>query len=266
MDGLIWENWAPLATAIVGLFVGALISEFHVALAGARERRRALNVLLFDLLQLRHDVRNSDPNLVFGTFLRVIQKKFGDVATQFFDMPQFRTTLVDIHKVLQDSDRPKLTERYENAVRGLVPHDPVLAYRLSGNAQISGVERAVALYYARVAAHPDVIKERDAPKLLSVLEDETATALIAEALKDLSADVRQVARARRWRLIRWAWTPLSVEKVLVRQDQRPASTIDQEIEGLLDRVLPGIVHALEQAAQTLEPSQPGPTCGCDGSS
>lgn len=247
-NGFDWQQWLAFATAMLGLLVGGAVTEIHATLAGARERRRALSVLLFDLLQLRLDVRNSDPRNVLATLVRVGERKFGQEAAQVFASAEFRAIVVGMQEQLAGSERPKLTERYENALRALVPHDPVLAYDLSGNERIVHLERAIGLYYGQVAQHPDFAKDAHAPKFLSVMENETTTALIGEVVKDLAVDIRRVARARRPWLLRLLWTPLAVQSALRRQDNMPAAKTEQRLDELIDRVLPQLVRALQTAA------------------
>ncbi|MEJ1961791.1 MAG: hypothetical protein WDO56_09680 [Gammaproteobacteria bacterium] len=120
----------PLATAILGLLIGAVISEMHVALAGARERRRALNVLLFDLLQLRFDIRTANPRLMMEMLQRIVRRKFGAAHANFTAPPELHQIMVRAHQELTRSDRFRLTERFQSALHALVPHDPMLAYSL----------------------------------------------------------------------------------------------------------------------------------------
>ena len=243
-----WQQWISLATATLGLFIGAGLSELHVVLAGARERRRAFNVLLFDLLELRRDVCNSDPRKVIDTLFRVMQRKVGEEAAQVVTAPEFRAVIISVQKEIVGSDRLKLTQRYENALRSLVPHDPMLAYSLTGSERIVALERAIALYYEKVALHPEVARDANAPKFLGVMEGETTMALIGEAGNDLAADIKRVAQARRWWPFRLPWTPFAVQYALRRQDNIPTAKMEEELEQLIDRVLPKLVNALHIAA------------------
>ncbi len=163
--------------------------------------------------------------------------------------PDFRAIISSLHKELVGPDRVKLTDRYQNALRSLVPYAPLLAYRLAGSDGIVKLERATALYYEKVAQHPEVVKDANAPKFLRVMEDETTTALISEVIGDLAADIRLVARARRWWPFRFAWTPFAVRGALHRQDSVSTREAEQELDQLIDRVLPGMISALGTATE-----------------
>ena len=60
----------PLGTAVVGYAVGGL----HTALANIRERRKALNSLLYVLLQLRFEVKKSNPTYLLAAIRQVRQR------------------------------------------------------------------------------------------------------------------------------------------------------------------------------------------------
>lgn len=238
-------QWIAFATGIAGLLIGALISELHVALAGVRERRRALNVLLFDLLQLRFDVRTSDPRILIETLERITRKQF---PSEPWTMPaSVRSIVVNIQKETLGDTRRKLTERYETAIGALVPHDPLLAYQLAGRELISRLERAIGLYYEKIAQLPDVAKDPNAPQVLNVMVDETTSALIAEVLNELANDIHQVARARQWWPLRFIGSSSSVRRFLQRQDGLSLAAAERQLEVLFGRVIPRVETALQVA-------------------
>jgi hypothetical protein len=249
------SEWIAPISGIVGLIVGAFISEFRIVLADARERRRALNVLLFDLLELRNDVRTSNPRLLIDTLQRILRRKFPGVDITAFLGQLLQPIIASIHKEVMGNSRLRLTERYEGALHTLVPYDPMLAYRLAGSERLAAVERAIALYYDKIAQHPGVANDPNAPRFLSVIQDETTTALIDEVLKNLADDLRRIARARRWWLFRWLWMPLAVQRALRRQGHGVTRTQEQELEAMIDRVIPLMEAALNDAARHMEPHQ-----------
>jgi hypothetical protein len=244
-----WRDWLPLATAIAGLFLGAIITELHVALAGGRERRRALNVLLFDLLQLRFDVCTSNPRAIVQTLIKVAQRKFGAQHVPAEKQRELQSIIGAVLEEVLRQDRVRLTERFTNAIQELAPHDAILAYRLAGRERLTGLENAIRLYYLKVSQHPDVIGDSQAPQILGVMQEETTTALIEEVLKELAADIERIARVRSWWPLRF-WTPYAVKRAIRNQGAKPTNKMEQEIEALIDRLVPTVVSAVASATSS----------------
>lgn len=247
-NSLTLKDWLPLLIGLAGIVAGAILTELRALIAGSRERRRALNVLLYELLQLRFEIKTSNPRTVLEAISRIAERKYGAGVAQGLKDPAFVVLISKVFIEAGFSDTSKLAERYETAVRALVPFEPLLAYRLSGNERLAKLERVIGTYYREVSQMPSVVSDPNAPALLPIVANATTQILVEEVMRELATDVMIVARARAWPVLRWVWIPLVTSIRLRRQDRVATERLDRKLEELLEKVVPQIINAMPVVA------------------
>jgi hypothetical protein len=251
-----WRDAVPIIAALVGVLLGAALSELRELLASGRERRRSLNVLLFQLLELRHEIRSTNPGLVLDALHRVIAKRIGEDQAKGIRDRGVRELLISTVKPLLMSHRKQLAKRYTDAVQALVPYEPLLAYRLSGNERLLRIDRLIDDYYTRVAQRPEVLIDPKAPALIAIAADSTINVAVDDALCHLREGITKVGRARGWWWCRWLWLPLSVQHRLRLQDR----VVDEELDGRLGLMIDQMLVQFGAALQEI-PDHAPPTAG-----
>lgn len=207
----------PVATAVAGYLAGGL----HTALANIRERRKALNALLYVLLQLRFEIRRSNPKQVLGALKTFISQRYGSDTALKLDDPALHEVLVAALGKAVEVDSKQISTRYFETVSDLAPFDPLLAYRLTGD-QVVRYEGVVNRYYESLRQLPDLANDPHAPPTLAVMEQHTLDLAFEHAMEQLSSDVKRVARAS------WTFNWPSAIWALRRQDAVSLDTSEME--------------------------------------
>lgn len=241
-----WRDVLPIMGTLFGVILGAIASELRELLAGGRERRRCLNAVLFNLLDLRHEIRSSNPRLIIDLIHRAIAKRVGEAQATVIREPAFRALLSGTFKPFLKSRRRGLAERYAASVQALVPHEPLLAYRLSGEEQLLRIDGLLENYYSRVAQEPSVSADSNAPLLISIASDSTMVAATDDALEHLRDAILGVGRARGWWMVRCLWIPLTVRRRLRLQDR----AVEEKLCGKLDHLVDEILSQMSDALRT----------------
>lgn len=216
----------PVIAAAAGYAFGIL----RAVATQMRERRKALNAVLYYLLQMRWAVLVGNPRRALVSIQGQLSQRFGPHAGKALEQLDFRDL---VFKVLDSmADRSKaLSEAYRNSVQELVSLEPLLADRLSSD-RIMQLQADVRRYYEGVRARPEVIADPDAPPVLAKLERHTVDLAFDAAERRLGEDVRAVADTF------WMRRRLQARRVLVRQDHEfSKEIIDNEMRDLLDMLI-----------------------------
>jgi hypothetical protein len=180
----------PFLGAAAGYVVGVL----QTAATNLRDRRRALNAVLFSLLQMRGEILTSNPRDMLAALGRYLSKRFGPEATKALADSNVRALIYQVMQDLTSARIPSLETRYQEAIKTLVPFYPLLAYRLRGD-RISLLSAFSKNYYERVRQIPDIANDPNAPTALRVIEHHTADVAFAKAASQLAEDICAVASA-----------------------------------------------------------------------
>lgn len=227
-----FREMLPVLAVLAGAITGGLIAELRTLSQGARERRRALRILLYELLELRFRVARQNPAQFLPELKACVERTLGAETARSLDSPDanrfLRHALVAAAAVSLD---PSIGARYEHAVDAVAPHDPVFAYGLRSQSFLLNVERGITAYYEKVSALPDVLQDPNAAFVLPQAESATLDLARAEALTRLASDIRAAA----WRI------GLSVRyrtgRIIRRQDRPPASDLREAMDAFLHKVM-----------------------------
>lgn len=212
----------PVLGTLLGALVGGLVTEFRTLLKGAREKRQALSLLLFELLELRFVISRWNPAMIYQALLEAIAQRFGaetaaaveDSSSKQVLMELFGTVVADIRKTVN-------TVTYEETVAAVAPFDPILAYQMRGGPLLSRWEQYIEGYSKQVKSLPEFDWDPDAASVLQSFESAAIKEQKARLLKQLEQDCLSVAK----RISRKA-VP-ETEQILARQDQIDENSIRQ---------------------------------------
>lgn len=227
-----FREMLPVLAALAGAITGGLVAEFRTLLQGTRERRRALRILLYELLELRFRVARQDPAQFLPELKKCVERTLGAETATSLDSPDakrlFRDALAAAAAVSLD---PPIGARYEHAVDALAHHDPIFAYSLRSQSLLLDVERAIRAYYEKVSALPEVLQDPNAAFVLPQAESATLELARSEALTRLASDIRAAA----WRIgvsVRYR-----AGHIVRRQDRPLASELREAIDAFLCKVM-----------------------------
>jgi hypothetical protein len=183
------KDLIPVGIAFAGYFAGTL----HTAAANIRERRKALNAVLFSLLEMRWEIITSDPRLMMAAIRRLLVERFGGQAELELSKPDVRQFFSQLLSSLVSAERDGIGTRYSEAVQTLAPFYPIIAHRLAGEGIIR-IDTRLREHYDRVRQHPIIAADPLVPASLALIEDRTLSQMFDEASKRLAADLKDIAR------------------------------------------------------------------------
>ncbi len=226
----------PVLAALAGAVVGGLITGLGALLQGARERRRALRVILFELLELRHQIALRDPRNVLELLSQVVAERAGRDAARELAAPEGqRLARQLVQAAAKTFSESPLGPGYEGAVQALAPYDPFLAYRLRGQTHVLQIDRAVASYFEAALALPIVGLGASWDGLRQSTEPAALDMLHRDARNRLGSHVRRVA---------WSLSPLaylSARRALHDQNSVSKQAFREWFDQFLSSLPPGSI-------------------------
>lgn len=233
----------PVITALVGALIGGVVAELRTFMAASRERKKALRVLLYELLQLRFEIHRYNPEHLMQALSRLFARRFGAEGIKAVETPETKTLIDSIIHAVLNTMRPEFSTKYNNAVEALAPHDPILAYSLVGQEQLLALDRTVGQYYEVIRAHPEIAADPEGIRFLDASKKATFNAAYVEAAKRLAEDITDVACKCSF------WTNRRVRHILSRQDRFSGKEMDELLDRFLDQVL-NRLREMNQPAST----------------
>ncbi len=190
-----FQQILPVASALAGAIVGGVVAEVRAMLQSGRERRRALRVLLYEVLNLRYEIRRRDPRAVIEAMRKLVERKFGQEQAKSFDSPEAQKAIGIVRALLDESTERAIAPRYEAAVDALAPHDPIVAYRLRDQSRLMKLDSVIQDYYKQATEHFGGCQEAGVDAAVTKIESATIEVAQGDALQDLAGDVKELASA-----------------------------------------------------------------------
>jgi hypothetical protein len=187
-ESVTFRDIVPLATAVAGYIVGTL----RTAAANLRERRKALNAVVYALLKLRRDVDASNPRQTLVQLSRLLIKRFGEEAIVALAQPGVRNLVYDAVRSFSADRMTNVAQRCAESIGMLVPFCPLLAYRLAGD-RVAQLHPFVSRYYDSIRARPGVVSDPRGSEILAAMEDQTLDVAFKKTQEELADDIRCVA-------------------------------------------------------------------------
>src|SRR5690349_18550044 len=148
IDGLFGLSWRVILTPAIAGAAGIALGELRVWFQDIRARRRALRVALYELLDLRHQVRLKDLTPIRGHLEGYLVRRFGPQLEAELSSPGGRALVRNILEAIRKAEgaRP-LGTSYAAAADNLAPHSPLLAYRLRGRDDLLTLDGMIDRYF-----------------------------------------------------------------------------------------------------------------------
>ncbi len=219
----------PVLAALAGALVAGLITALLVVLQGVRERRRALRTLLYQLLELRYQIRTREPRELFPFIIKYLTSRAGPEATQKFNTPDVQHQLREVMRIATSivSARP-FAPAYQQAVEMLAPYDPILAYRLTGQEGLLGLDRELKFYYEKVVALPNINLDETQRSFVEQAQSTTLSTAYRIALDELAKKISSVGI----KLSPITW--YRANHVIKRQDDLMSDELEKKMTQVLD--------------------------------
>lgn len=244
----------PVLAALAGAFIGGLVAEVRTVLEMRRERRKALNRVLWTQLDLWYDLEQSDVGELIDEFMSGMAKRLG-VTTDEFKIPaehQDMFTAV-LAQFVGEARNPDLDVNYEEAVDSLAIFDPILAFRLSGKTKFSRPREQSEAYLAKVIQHFGGGDENDLKPGVDLMRPflrremfDSARKVLREDIKDVAGELGRKPRKR-------------VARLLSELSERADEKQSQSFEEYLDRAAPllvAFVTAMQPSSDTNSDEEP----------
>ena len=187
-DQLSLKDFIPVGTAFAGYLVAAL----HNAAANIRERRKAVNSVLYSLLEVRWEVKTSDPRFVMAALRRFLLERFGAQAEVELSKSEIQQFLREFVASVTPGERDGIVKRYSDAVQKLAPFYPLIAHRLAGEGIIC-LDVRLRTHYDLLRKHPFFAADRKTPVSIEMLEDHTLSQAFEQADKTLTCNLKAVS-------------------------------------------------------------------------
>jgi hypothetical protein len=178
---------------LVSAAVGYLASQLQLSRALGRERTKALNCLLYALLEIRLEVRSSDPRILINVIGAYVEKKYGAEGTATLARPEIREFLKQLTDFVISPNRGSMAQRYSTAVQAIVPFYPMAAHELAGP-EIVQLDSRLTSYWENVRKLPMVDLDPRAQKTIKELEDGLLLRALEHAEVRLSDSLKLVSR------------------------------------------------------------------------
>ena len=191
--------YIPVIAALAGAFIGAFIKELSSFYQIRREDKRTLKKVLFNQLDIWYEVRR----LYYAPVLTLVFKKLSERFSQegipyeviYSQLEQARPQFVALFRQVKIGEPEKLQPRYQDAVNELAKVDPILAFRISGKAEIEGSLNkldALADKAAEVSINEADLEATN--NLMEQLEPVYEEAVVLRTLTSLEEDIWRVSR------------------------------------------------------------------------
>jgi hypothetical protein len=239
---------------MISIFAGALLGFLSArllpALDASMRRRRALHRTLFDLLELRSEIKSSDPPLFWFAMFELVVDRFGSESVrellhagvrQFVRQAVFRA--IEMRSVA-------FVATYERALRSVIAFEPLLAHELQGRDALAALERHLASYWRRVHADPSLHVGMTTRSTLAAAEDRAASIVMQQALMALSKSIGRIALAA------GARTGWRVRRALRRQDEIATPLVQLRVSQCLARLLPPVAFNAAESVSRSGSSDP----------
>lgn len=215
--------------AVSSVFLGWALNELTRFLNNRKENRNLKRQVLFNLLEINHQLIRLDPKDIINVVVRVLKKhnlveddSIGEILHQLMG---------NVFKKDAISEIENLEDEYEAAVSKLALTNPILAFRLKGRTKISQIDNIFNQYYKNcIEMFPndlDEVKQVEEVSDKMVIPD-----TIKDSIKNLKNDILKLAlkiNIRTWVRVR----------KLLRNSKKKALT---EIENFADVTIKKILE------------------------
>lgn len=217
-----------LITGLAGTFVGFLLREFSSFFQTYRQDKRTLRKVLYDQLEVWFAVRATDQCFVafaVQALAESLQRK-GMPADQtqllFADM---QPELARLFRSAQLSDPKPLIERYQQSISELAKVDPILAFQISGRADI----RADLEHLVKIAVETKAFGGGETNlQLLHQVTESVSDQILHNILCSMEKDILRVSRRVHF------WTRIRVKRVLQDVQRKFHSRAKEEMDKFID--------------------------------
>ncbi len=224
---MIWREIPAGWAALGGALLGGFLAELHSVLQGSRERRRALRLLLNQLLEIRFEILRRDPALILELLRDLSRRYFRDASLEAIEEhPVFRNIASVAVKSFASGS---LNASYSDAVKQLAPYNPLFTYRLSSDDRFFRFEAQIDNYFTGIATVPEVAADPNTPRIVGPARKAALEAAHREAVQELAASILLVAGKL------WTLTQMSARSAIRRQESRP--TIPADWATMFEKIL-----------------------------
>jgi hypothetical protein len=183
--------------------------------------------------------------------MRKIAIKSGMPEEQLLNPPtQFDMMMEILSTTLLADHDPELSTRYDQAVAGLAPIDPILAYQLSGKTSVVAHREDVASYLSTVNASFGM-GDPVAPDALAKMNPLLNREMLVNALSLVEDDIHTVAHELGRK------TRRDVKRLLRKLEERIETDMKEDIDKAADRAL-AVFHELAQQLSFVTQVDPNP--------
>jgi hypothetical protein len=189
--------------------------------------------MLFELLEIRFRLVQSDPDVIIKLFVDGVTKRYGnDIGVAFASPRALATLRIAVGVATEHHGSRGIAKSYQRFVLKLAPHAPILAYKLRNHSLLADLENHVDKYFdeyiARLAVPPEQLQGVRAG--IETAASAGVSALRAEAIMMLRDDIRLAARRI------GPLTMLACWRALRRQDRPSTERVGRYLSHYFDEL------------------------------
>lgn len=193
----------------VGILVTAGLAVIGYFWKLSLERREGSRVLLFHLLEIRHELLIERPklNAAVDEFQDEFKQILGDrpnlksIMVNEFPKEYFATILTTLMDGLVRAD-PKLLDSYETALYNYSRVNPLLAHRVRGMKLLPKLSENLTNI---AAAMTEVLPDSDEAALVNAIGQKELESSKERTLQELIVDLEKIIRRVSWSAGLWLW-------------------------------------------------------------
>ena len=190
----------PMDLSVQAVIIGATLAAVFAALGylvrSSKDRRRILNVALFHLLEIWHQLRilsEWQPSQFADAYIEELKRQLPSAELKVLDQQQAKSALVvplrRLFPPMVADRKASIEESFVESVKNLSQVDPVLAFRLGGNRSVRSAITVVDGYLKQVevaaagSADPEELEE------IQTMLDDALRYAYKDAVQDLEKEL-----------------------------------------------------------------------------
>jgi len=179
--------------SIIAVVIGWLLNEIGFFIRSYYQDKRQLKEVLFNLLEIWHSLKKSNPNFIVDRVLNKLSVRYG--ISNSGNISFLREFYINFTNCLIINENiSKLKVRHEESIKSLAQIDSLLAYKLSGKTLIY---EYINVFNKNIDILKKNIEKENIPNnvtMLDSIKNLSVSLIIEETLKDIENNIKEIGK------------------------------------------------------------------------
>lgn len=216
--------------SLLGVIVGWILNEVSFLIRTRHQDKRRLKEVLFNLLEVWHYLKISNPEIIIDTLVNVVSVRYRVPNNGVSFLKEFyRDFFNDFLQNFIKKNINKLKKRYENSITYLAQIDPYLAYKLSEKTSIyeyiDTFEKKIKNLEENISKDHFSFNKEELESMKSLL----SSFIIKDSIKDIENDIKKIAKK-----INFLYG-IKISKRLKKYDQFVIKELNKKLDNYLKK-------------------------------